>query len=588
MVPGLDVAQMVASTWAISVRGFNTQYANFMLVLVDGRPVYDPTFNGVYWNVQDTLLEDIDRIEVICGPGAALWGQNAVNGVINITTKKASETQGGLVTVAAGNLQTPDVAARYGGKAGSKGHYRIFGKYIDRQEGDLASGASASDGWHNLRMGFRGDWTPSEHDSLTVQGDGYQGLERHLQNEIVSLLPPVQQEVLNLVHIAGADILTRWRRVVSDRSDIALQAYYDYTDRRDTVHAELRNTADLDFQHHIAIKSRHDLIWGVALRYTTDHTSGSFNLSFNPPVDRNTTYSVFAQDEITLLPNRLRFVLGARFTHDDYTGSEIQPDGRLLWTPHPDHSFWLAISRPISEPAFSSKSIRFPQSVSLGPGGVPLVAAVLGSPDVGDNDTLSFQTGYRGQLGKKLSLSAAGFYSRYKGVRSTTPGAPFLETDPLPVHFVLPLYIQSGIGGETRGLELSGTWQAGTRWRLAASYTLLLMSFHDALTGNAASAAITAGTSPRNQFQAHSYVDLPRHWEWDSFLYAVGKLPTDNIPAYVRLDTRVGWRFAESASISLVGQNLLQPRHFEFGPSIGNVHTTQVRRSAYAKFTWTF
>ena len=588
MAPGLDVAQMDGSTWAISARGFNSQYATFMLVLVDGRTVYDPSFNGVYWDVQDTLLEDIDRIEVICGPGAALWGQNAVNGVINIITKEASQTQGGLVTVAAGNLQTPDVAARYGGNAGASGHYRISGKHLGRQEQELASGARASDGWHSQRLDFRGDWDPSGHDALTVSGGGYQGLEHHLENRIVSLSPPVQQEVTNRVNVAGADVVARWQRAFSGRSDITLQAYYDYAYRRDPLHAELRNTIDFDFQHHLATQRRHDLIWGVGSRYTTDHTSGSFHLSFNPRVDRNTTFSLFAQDEITLLPDRLRFVVGARFTDDNYTGAEIQPDGRLLWTPYSNHSLWLAISRPIGEPSFSTTSVRFSQNVSAGPGGAPVLAVVLGNPDEGDSKALSIQAGYRGQLGRKLSLSSATYYSRYKGVRSTSLGALFLETDPMPAHFVLPLHFQSGIRGETHGLELSGTWQVNSRWRLAASYTFLSMSLHDAVTASASNAAITTGTSPRNQFQLHSYVDLPRNWEWDTFLYEAGRLPTDNIPAYVRVDTRIGWRFAEGASFSLVGQNLLRPRHPEFGSTSGNIHSTQVRRSAYAKLTWTF
>jgi iron complex outermembrane receptor protein len=380
----------------------------------------------------------------------------------------------------------------------------------------------------------------------------------------------------------------KWHRAFSDRSDIALQTYYNHTDSRDTAFGERRNTGDIDFQHHVAIKSRHDLVWGLGLRYTVDHTSGSFQTNFNPRVDHNTTFSLFAQHEITLLPNRLRFVWGARFTQGSYTGAEIQPDGRLLWTPNLSSSFWLAISRPTGEPSFSSKSVRFSKTISMGAGGVPAVATVLGNAGVGDDKTLSIQAGYRGHMGQKLSLSAAGFYSRYKGVRSTSPGAPFLETDPVPAHLVLPLYFQSGIRGETEGMELSGSWQANNRWRLGAGYTLLLMSLRDVVTGSAASAASTAGTSPQNQFQVHSYINLPRNWEWDTFVYEVGRLATDNIPAYVRVDTRVGWRFGENASVSLAGQNLLGPRHFEFGPTKGNIYTTQVRRSGYAKVTWRF
>jgi iron complex outermembrane receptor protein len=588
MVPGLDVAQMDASTWAISARGFNSQYATFMLVLVDGRTVYNPTFNGVNWDVQDTALEDIDRIEVICGPGAALWGQNAVNGVINIITKESSGTQGGLITVVAGNLQTPDVAVRYGGPAGPQGHFRILSKYLDRQGQDLASGARAGDGWRNLRLGFRGDWELSDRDSLTVLGGGYQGLSRHLENQIVSLLPPVQQEGLNTVHIAGADILTKWRHSFSERSDITAQAYYDYADRRDSKYGELRNTVDLDFQHHIAIGGRHDFLWGIGWRDTTDNTNGNIYLSFNPRIEDHTTYSVFAQDEIALWPNRLRFVLGARLTDDGYTGAEIQPDGRLLWTPYANHSLWLAVSRPIGTPAFSSRAVRYAQNVSPGPGGLPLLTVILGNPAMAETKSLSLQAGYRGRLVRNLSVSAAGFYSRYQGVRSTSLGAIFLETVPAPAHLVLPLDFQSGIRGETHGLELEGTWQPNSRWRLAAGYTLLLMGLRDALAGSAFGASTTAGTSPRNQFQVHSNVNLPRNWEWDTYLYETGRLPTDNISSHVRMDTRVAWRFAEGASLSLVGQNLLRPGYFEFGSSGGNIHSTQVRRGGYAKFTWTF
>ena len=379
----------------------------------------------------------------------------------------------------------------------------------------------------------------------------------------------------------------KWQRTLSSRSDLTLQAYYNHTDSRDTAIGERRNTSDVDFQDHMAIKSRHDLVWGLGLRYTVDYTSGSFQTSFTPPVDHNTTFSLFAQDEIVLVPNRLRFVWGGRFTQDDYVGAEIQPDARLLWTPRSNHSFWLAVSRPSSEPSFSFTSVRSSQTVIAGPGGLPAVATVLGSPNFGDRDTLAVQGGYRGQFGKKLSLSATGFYSRYEGVLSSSSGLPFLEADPPPTHLIIPISLESLIPAESHGLETTATAQVSSRWRLAAGYALLFTSLRGEVIGGASPPSII-GTDPQNQFQIASYVDLPRSWEWDTNVYAVGKLATDNIPAYTRVDTRVGWHFAERASLSLVGQNLLQPRHFEFGTSTGNIITTQVRRSGYAKLTWTF
>ena len=587
MVPGLDVAQVDANTWAISARGFNGQYADLLLVLIDGRTVYNPTSNGVYWDVQDTLLEDIDRIEVIRGPGAVLWGANAVNGVINIITRPASATQGGLVTTSLGSHQTPDAAFRYGGKTGNAGHYRAFIRYFDRQPQAASSGYRSSDGWHNLRAGFRSDWELSARDSLTVLGGGYRGLEGHVENKIISLQPPVAQEIPVRERIAGGDILTRWRHAFSDRSDIELQTYFDYTARLDYTRAELRKTADFDLQYHTAIKRRHDLVWGLRHRYTADHTSGSFLVSFDPRLHINNTFSAFVHDEITLLPERLRLVLGVRYDHFDVREIDFQPDGRLLWSPRSNHSLWLAVSAPIIQPSFASESIRVSRTAFPGLGGTPTVVALLRNPDLEDGHALSFQAGYRGQLVPTLAAGVEGFYTRHKDSVSIDPGAPFLENDPAPTHVVLPLVFQNSLEGETHGLELNATWQATSRWKLTSSYSWLDMNLSHVLTGDAG-AAQTIGSSPQHQFQIRSYLDLPRNWEWDTSVYGVGRLPSFGVPAYARVDTRVGWRLSERAAISLVGQNLLRRRHTEFGSLGASIETTEVKRTGYARFTWSF
>ena len=587
MVPGLDVAQMDGNTWAISARGLNAQYANLLLVLIDGRTVYSPTTNGVYWDVQDTVLEDIDRIEVIRGPGAVLWGTNAITGVINIITKPASGTQGGLVTTSIGSHQTPDVTVRYGGKAGDAGHYRVFVRYFNRQPQATDSGYRSSDGWHNLRAGFRADWELSSYDSFTVLGGGYRGLEHHTETKILSLAPPLTQPIPVQERIAGGDILTRWNHAFSDRSDLTLQTYFDYTARVDYTRAELRKMADFDLQHRIAIKRRHDLVWGLRYRYTANHTSGSFLVSFDPRVHINNTVSAFVQDEITLVPERLRLVLGVRYDHFDTHDKDFQFDGRLLWSPRSNHSLWVAVSGPVALPSFASKSIRFSQAAFPGQGGTPTVVALMGNPDLGDSHALPFQAGYRGQLNGALALSVEGFYARHTDAVSIDPGAPFLETDPAPAHLVLPLVFQNTLEGERHGLELSATWQAASRWKLTSSYTWLDIHLRHGLTG-AAGAAQTIGSSPQHQFQFHSYVNLPRSWEWDTHAYSVGRLPSFAVPAYVRVDTRVGWHWSERAEISLVGQNLFRGRHTEFGSLGASIQTTQVERSAYAKFTWNF
>lgn len=587
MVPGLDVAQMDASTWAISARGFNGQYAGFLLVLIDGRTVYTLTSNGVYWDVQDTLLEDIDRIEVVRGPGAVLWGLNAVNGVINIITKPASGTQGALLTTSIGSQPTPDAAVRYGGKAGDTGHYRAFVRYFDRQPQATASGYRSSDGWHNLRVGFRADWELSARDSLTLLAGGYRGLERHLENKIISLQPPVAQVLTVRERIAGGDILTRWHHTFSDRSDLTLQTYFDYTARLDFTRALLDKTVDFDLQHHLTIKRRHDLVWGLRHRYTANHTSGSFLVSFDPRVHINNTVSAFVQDEISLVPERLRLVLGVRYDRIVAREIDFQPDGRLLWSPRSNHSLWIALSGPVTLPSIASEGIRISQTTFPGPGGTPAVVALIGNPDLEDIHAFSFQAGYRGQLRGAVALGVEGFYTRHKDALSIDSGASFLETDPAPAHLVLPLVFQDTLQGDTHGLELSGTWQANSRWKLITSYTWLNMDLYHVVTGSAG-AAQTTGSSPQHQFQLRSYLSLPRSWEWDTFVYGVGRLPSLGVPAYLRLDTRLGWRLSERGEISLVGQNLLRGRHTEFGSLGASIETTQVKRSAHAKITWTF
>ena len=429
-------------------------------MLLDGRTVFTPTSNGVYWDVQDTLLEDIDRIEVIRGPGAVLWGLNAVNGVINIITKPASATQGGLVTARLGSHETPDVGLRYGGKAGDRGHYRAFARYFDRQPQATANGYRADDDWHNLRAGFRADWDLSARDTFTILGGGYSGAEGHTETKILSLQPPVTQPIAVRERIAGADALTRWQRNFSGGSNISLQAYFDYTDRSDYTRTQLRHTADLDFQHHIRAGSRNDITWGLRYRYTAQHTSGSFLVSFDPRVDVLNSFSYFAQDEITLVSERLRLIVGLRQDSDGDEGAEFQGDVRLHWSPNGHHSLWIGVTRPIGEPSLANRTLRLSTTAFPGTGGTPTVVVLTGNPDIEDSTALAFQGGYRAKLAETLAVSADGFYTRHKNVQTLDPGAAFVESDPAPPHVILPLIFQGALEGNTHGMELAATWQA--------------------------------------------------------------------------------------------------------------------------------
>jgi len=394
MVPGSDVAHIDANKWAISARGLNEQFADKMLVLIDGRTVYTPLFSGVYWDVQDTLLEDIDRIEVIRGPGATLWGANAVNGVINIITKQAKDTQGSLLTSGGGNQERGFGAVRYGGKLGDRGHYRFFAKYFNRDAFARSSGDNAVDGWNILREGFRTDWKVTDQDSLTIQGDFYNGSAGVEVPGVASLSPPTTGSLDDRTHLVGGNLLGRWHRAFSDRSDTTLQMYYDRADRRDILLGEVRHTIDLDFGHHLAVGNRHDILWGLGYRFTGDQTTGSLTFSFNPSSRSDNLYSTFAQDEINLVPARLRLTLGTKLEHNNYSGLEIQPNIRLLWTPHPHHAIWAAVSRAVETPSREEANARINKAAFVRADGTTRLVSEFGNPGLPAEAVLANEFGY--------------------------------------------------------------------------------------------------------------------------------------------------------------------------------------------------
>ena len=586
MVPGLDVAQIDANKWAISSRGFNGRFANKMLVLMDGRTVCSPLFSGVYWDVQDTLLEDIERIEVVRGPGATLWGTNAVNGVINIITKRAGDTQGGLMTAGGGNQERGLAAIRYGGKIRDRAYYRFFAKYFDRNDSLNSNSQAAADGWNILRGGFRTDWTLSGRDSLTVQGDFYNGSAGETVPELVSLSPPVVRLLNDRNHLVGGNVLARWNRTFSPRSDATLQFYYDRSDRRDIEGGEIRHTADFDFQHHILLGSRHNIVWGLGYRFTTDQTVGSLTVSFNPSSRGDNLFNAFVQDEILLVPDRLRLTLGTKFEHNDYSGSEIQPNIRLLWTPHSRHAIWAAVSRATRSPARADAGLRANLAAFRGVGGTTTVLSLFGNPQFENEKVLATELGYRAQWSKRLSVDLAGYYNVYERLRVAELGTPFFESSPSPAHLVIPSVFQNALHGNTHGIEVAANWNLTSRWKLSSGYTWLQADLRGP-AGVTLRPALGVN-APQQQWNLRSYLNLPGNLEFDSSLYYVGRLSSMAIPGYTRLDTRLGWRATESFEISVVGQNLLKIQHFEFNSSSDVVSATQVKRSVFGKLTWRF
>ena len=583
MVPGLDVAQINANTWAISARGFNLQFANKLLVLIDGRAVYTPLFGGVNWDTVDVPLEDIDRIEVIRGPGGTIWGANAVNGVINIITKSAASTHGGLAVAGGGNTQQGFGTTQYGDDAGKKVDYRVFAKYLNDDHFPDLNGQNGDDGWHLLHGGFRLDSTLTTKDSLTVQGDLYSGSEGAV---IVhsSFSPPENTAVGRLSELSGGDILGRWHHSFSDGSDTTFQFYFDRYSRSGPESSEVRNTFDFDFQHHFVWGSRQDLIWGLGLRHTADQTVGTIDQAFTPPDQAGQQFDFFIQDQITLQPDRVFLTVGTKVENSYFTGFDLEPTARIAWTPSVRHTFWGAVSRAARTPTRRDEDLDAVLAALPGPSELVL----LGNPKAKTEHVIAYEVGYRTQPLGNLSVDATVFLNTYQSLESVEGLPDIVQSDP-------PLLIHretfgNDLHGTTSGAELAANWKVTARWTVSPGYSFLVMHLHGDPTDSSDTASVASiqGTNPVHQAQLRSHIELSRALSWDAAAYFVDRLPSPMIASNTRLDMQLTWKIMEFMNLSFVGQNLLRDHHTEFNDSLQSVNSSQIKRSAYAKFTLRF
>lgn len=588
LAPGIQVARIDGTKWAISARGFNGRLANKLLVLIDGRSVYSPETSGVYWEVQDLLLEDIERIEVIRGPGGTLWGANAVNGVINIITKRTDETLGGVVTASVGSEER-GVGFRYGANLGNNASYRVFGKYFNRSELVDANGQGVNDAQQLTRGGGRVEWQPTERDELTLEGDFYR---TNLRENPTGVSPanPFAAFANSGVEFSGGHIMGRWARASSQASDIALKVYYDRFSRKLFGLATKIDTLDIDFQHHVAFGPRQDIVWGFGYRLVSQHaeSNSSSPIQFNPPAKTGQLFSAFAQDEITLVKERLRLILGVKLEHNYLSGFEAQPSVRLSWTPSRTQTAWAAVSRAVRTPARSQQDIRINYQAFPGPGGLPVIISVFGSPNPKSEVLRAYELGYRVQPHHKLSLDIATFYNVYDRLTSFEAGAPIFETDPLPLHLTIPFHYGNLLRGETYGLETAVNLDLSRRWKLRGSYTFLRVQLRPNVTSTDTVSEAAEGDNPRHQFQMHSHLNLWHNFDLDTALFYVASLRGQQVPSYTRIDQRLGWHLRENIEVSGGVQNLLDNRHLEFNGVDITVLPSQVRRSVYGKMTWRF
>src|SRR5438309_4013916 len=526
LAPNLQVARVDSSQYAITARGFNSTSANKLLVLIDGRTVYTPLFSGVFWDVQDTLIEDIERIEIISGPGGTLWGSNAVNGGITIITRHSRDTTGALVSLGAGTEEL-GAGVRYGAKLGEDATLRVYGKGFNRDNTVRGDGTGVQDAWKKGQVGFRTDWGRGS-DAFTLQGDGYTG---------------TIAQVGDNVSISGANLLARWNRALQDGSALKVQAYFDRTRRIvPGTCDELVDTDDIDAQHRFQWGTRNEIVWGGGYRLMHDAVTNSAVLAFLPNVKSLQLINVFLQDSIALR-ERLQLTVGAKLESNSYTGWEVQPSARLAWKVRDDTLLWSAVSRVVRTPSRVDRDFFV---------FVPTFQ-IAGGPDFKSEKLIAFEIGYRAQPVPHASLSISTFYNVYDDLRS-------IELGPggVPV-------IANKMEGYTYGVETWVNYRVLDWWRLSAGYNYLKEKLGFKADSQDITGTQAAGNDPAHQFSARSAMNLPHNLEWDAALRVIGALPSPNVSSYVTLDTRLGWTVWKGLEISLIGFNLLDHDHPEFG-----------------------
>ncbi len=575
LAPGLQVARINGGMWAIGVRGFADRLARSMLVLIDGRAVYSPLFAGTYWENQDTLLADIDRIEIIRGPGGTLWGANAVNGIINIITRPASVTQGLYVDAGGGSQDRAFGSFRYGAASGS-GAVRGYFKAIDRGPEFHADG-NDYDGWRSGQGGFRGDWNLARDRTLTVQGDAYVG--RLGQRRTVALYTPPFAQTTDLESpVSGANVLARFGSGGTSTNPFQVQVYYDRTNRDEIPTGETRDTGDVDFQYTLRRWNRHTLTWGAGYRISSGRITALPPTAMDPVRRTDNLFSAFAQDEVVLMPNRWHLTIGSKFEHNAYSGFEVQPTIRTRWTIDSTNTLWAAITRAVRTPSRVETDYTTTSAVSPGR---PIFVRLVPNPAFDSESLVAYELGYRFQR-NRLYVTASAFVNDLNDALGTDALTPFVEAGQ-PARLITPVTFANSLHGSSEGAEITGDYRPAPWWRLTGNYSTVFVS----ISRNPGSTDVSQELRyekliPHHQVQAGTSFTVSS-WSVDWVFRHVSALGPGTVPAYGASDVRIGWQLTPRLELSVVGQDLFDQRHLEWPAGSGGV---DVQRSVYGGFTW--
>jgi iron complex outermembrane receptor protein len=588
LAPGVNVAQIDVSTWAISIRGYNGVWANKLLVLIDGRSIYTSDFGNVDWGAVDTLIEDIDRIEIIRGPGATLWGSNAVNGIINIITRTASSDPGGLAIAGAGTQERAFGAVRYAGTGGDSLSYRVFMKHVNR-EGVVAKPTTLEqfDGDRKQDLfGGRLEWKWSSKDTLTLRSEGSAGRDNRA-GSVLNLTPPFSVFLQRPVDRKSGFVMADWSRKRSEDSERLLRFYYDRKSnpRIDGANS-ISDTLSLEFQENALLRERHRIVWGLGFRDWINHTTERLQRSFVPANFDAQLLTGFIQDDFEIRANRLHVIAGVKVEHNTFSSSRIeaQPTLRTIWTPGRQHSIWASVSRALREPTREDQHIVVTLAAFPGAGGTVTTPMVFGVPTGEAESLIAYESGYRFQRSKKFSFDLAGFYGDYNGIVGHRRGVAYLDKEPVP-HLVLPEYHQRVFDSQSYGGEAWSSLEITPRWKVSGSYSLVRVMAR-MRPGLGVLEAPHSNRTPEHQGFVQSSLRLGPI-SVDTTLFRVGAIRTVNVDAYNRLDARVGWLIRNRFEFSIAGQNLTAARHVEGWAGEG-AFPVPLRRSVHAKLVWSF
>jgi len=580
MVPGMQVARTDSNSWAISIRGFNSTLANKLLVLIDGRSIYNPVFGGVLWEAHNLLLEDIERIEVVRGPGGALWGANAVNGVINIITKHSADTQGTLTSATYGDEEKGTLSARHGGKLGDEVTYRIYAKAFKQdasRKPQPSSGNSQDtyDEWDGYRTGFRTDWS----DQFTLQGDAYRTDSQQLRPRYSLIAPytPIEQQI---IRYEGINLLGRWTDKRSDGAQFSLQTYIDWSKRDEPFNfIDDRITYDLDAQYNLAPLAQHDIILGAGYRYLTDDERGDNNVAFNPQQRNNSLYSAFVQDKITLAPDAWFLTLGTKFEHNDFSGFEFQPNARLQWQPEQNQTVWAAVSRAVRTPTPIEEDLTSTLATAAN-----VRAAIIPNDKFKSEKLTAYEVGYRNQLSANVAIDIATFYNDYDYLSTTKadPANVALVINGIdPPHIFIPFIFTNEMQGTSEGIETTVSWAVNPNLKIAANYSYLHMS----LTALDPTQERAENLYPEHQAGVKIFWNISNNWTLDTTATYADELPASKVDSYLRLDINLGTQLSKTLRLNITGQNLTNNAQREFS-SIDDINAGEIERSVFAKLTW--